>query len=305
MSSSPDLPEGFAEREVQPEEAALVAELVNAHEEAFETGERVSEDDVRAQWRDLGDRGRASLVLDGECLPAAYYEVWPEIAERVHLDGYAHPGFRGRGLGAFVVRAGTEAARPLGDYAVAGTLATDREAHELFAREGWRPLRTFFRMVKDVEAEEAPQPPPALVLRSFEPADAHRFHAAREEAFADHWDHTAESFEEFRRKHLEADDFDATLWWLVLDGEEVAATAECGRRFGMGWVGMLGVRRPWRRRGLGELLLRTAFAELARRGERRVGLGVDAESPTGATRLYERAGMSVAFQIDVFRKDLR
>ena len=73
----------------------------------------------------------------------------------------------------------------------------------------------------------------------------------------------------------------------------------------MGWVGMLGVRRPWRRRGLGELLLRTAFAEFARHGETRVGLGVDAESETGATRLYESAGMTLAFRINVFRKDLR
>jgi mycothiol synthase len=92
---------------------------------------------------------------------------------------------------------------------------------------------------------------------------------------------------------------------LVHDGDEIAATVECARRFEMGWVGMLGVRPGWRRRGLGELLLRTAFAQFARRGETRVGLGVDAQNETGATRLYERAGMSVAFQITVFRKDLR
>ena len=45
--------------------------------------------------------------------------------------------------------------------------------------------------------------------------------------------------------------------------------------------------------GVGEALLRRAFYDLHARGLRRVGLGVDAESPTGATRLYERAGMTV------------
>ena len=76
------------------------------------------------------------------------------------------------------------------------------------------------------------------------------------------------------------------------------------KRFDMGWVNALGVRTSRRRRGLGELLLRTAFAEFARRGETRVGLGVDTENETGATRLYERVGMRVAFRTNVFRKDL-
>ncbi len=73
------------------------------------------------------------------------------------------------------------------------------------------------------------------------------------------------------------------LWWLVLDGDEVAAAIRCTRRrFEMGWINMLGVRPPWRRRGL----------------------GVDAQSETGATRLYERVGMHVAFQANVFKKEL-
>jgi GNAT superfamily N-acetyltransferase len=60
---------------------------------------------------------------------------------------------------------------------------------------------------------------------------------------------------------------------------------------GLGWVGTLGVCRPWRKRGLGLALLRHSFSELYRHGQRRIGLGVDAESLTGATRLYLKAGM--------------
>ena len=63
---------------------------------------------------------------------------------------------------------------------------------------------------------------------------------------------------------------------------------------GLGWVRVLGVLRSHRRRGIGEALLRHAFAEFKRRGFERVGLGVDASSPTGAVALYERAGMHVA-----------
>jgi ribosomal protein S18 acetylase RimI-like enzyme len=51
-------------------------------------------------------------------------------------------------------------------------------------------------------------------------------------------------------------------------------------------------------------LLLNAFRQFHERGERRVGLGVDAESPTGATRLYERAGMAVVEQLTIYRKEL-
>jgi ribosomal protein S18 acetylase RimI-like enzyme len=72
----------------------------------------------------------------------------------------------------------------------------------------------------------------------------------------------------------------------------------------MGWVDVLGTRRPYRRRGLAEALLRHVFRELYVRGARQVGLGVDAENPTGATRLYERVGMRVASASDVYAKTL-
>ena len=54
----------------------------------------------------------------------------------------------------------------------------------------------------------------------------------------------------------------------------------------------LAVRPSWRGRGLGEALLRAAFAEFRRRGVATVGLKVDADNPTGAVRLYERVGMT-------------
>ena len=72
-----------------------------------------------------------------------------------------------------------------------------------------------------------------------------------------------------------------------------------------GWIGTLGVRPAWRRRGIAEALLATAFAEFHRRCERRAALGVDAQSPTGATRLYEKAGMRVFWEAVVYEKEIR
>ena len=105
-------------------------------------------------------------------------------------------------------------------------------------------------------------------------------------------------FEEWRELRLVKDpDFDPTLWFVVRDGDEIAAVMRNEPdRSGAGFVGAIGVRKPWRKRGIALALLYHAFGEFYRRGKRRVALGVDAENPTGATRLYERAGMQVAFE---------
>jgi mycothiol synthase len=298
------LPDGY--RLAPTGDAEAVAALMNACDPEDVTGERVTADDVRSSWGELGQDGSATFVLAADGTPAGYFEVFGR-PERVLLDGYVHPDFQGRGLGRAIVRLGEERARAIGSPVNSGTLAVDAAARELFESEGWQLARAFFRMTIGLQGDERPpEPPSGLALRTYEPVDAERFHAALEDAFSDHWDFHPQPLEEFRRKAIEAEDFDPSLWWLVLDGEEVAAAMCCTpKRFEMGWINALGVRRDRRRRGLGELLLRTAFAEFARRGETRVGLGVDAENETGATRLYERVGMRVAFRVNVFRRDLR
>ena len=85
----------------------------------------------------------------------------------------------------------------------------------------------------------------------------------------------------------------------------VAADVLERARQGLGWVGTLGVRPPWRKHGLGMALLKHSFAELYQRGYSTIGLTVDASNPTGATRLYERAGMHIASQFIVYEKEYR
>jgi len=129
--------------------------------------------------------------------------------------------------------------------------------------------------------------------------------AAIEEAFASEYGHVPESFESWRKRRLEAPFTDTALWLTVWDGDEIAATLMCDpQRFEVGWIASVSVREPWRRRGLGLAMLRHAFGEFWRRGQRRVGLGVDAQNPTGAVSLYERAGMRVLFDAVVYEKRL-
>ena len=105
----------------------------------------------------------------------------------------------------------------------------------------------------------------------------------------------------------EAPRFDPALITVAWAGDEVVGLAlGFPKTMGdWGWIRNLGVRAAWRRRGLGLALLHESFRRFHETGETTVALGVDSENPTGATRLYERAGMRVLWQADVWQKELR
>ncbi len=128
---------------------------------------------------------------------------------------------------------------------------------------------------------------------------------AEDEAFRDHWRHVPSNFNDWKLRKLEREEFDSTLWYIAWDGDQIAGYAQTRYRNGIGWIGNLGVRRPWRKRGLGEALLLYAFNEFYRRGMFKIGLGVDASNPTGATRLYQKVGMQVDMEDVVYEKELR
>jgi mycothiol synthase len=92
---------------------------------------------------------------------------------------------------------------------------------------------------------------------------------------------------------------------IAWDGDQIAGFSQNRFRMGIGWIGTLGVRRPWRKRGLGEALLLHSFGEFYKRGTSTIGLGVDAQNPTGATRLYQKVGMYAASEFVTYEKELR
>ena len=304
MSSSP--PEGLSVRRATVDDAPAINELITAADMAVQGWTESSEPELLGWWR-MMDLEQNSWALHDDTEVRAYAVLFVH-GDTAELDGFVHPDHQGRGLGAWLVARAEERARELGKSKLHGySLAGDARAHALFEQFGMRELRRFYRMVIDLEE---PPPPPewpdGLRVETFEPDDAQAFHTAMGEAFADEWGFVTMPFEEWREMRLVKDpDFDPTLWFLVRDGDEIAAVMRNEPdRSGAGFVGALGVRKPWRKRGLALALLHHAFAEFYRRGKRRVALGVDSENPTGATRLYERAGMHVAFEVVTYGKEL-
>ena len=185
----------------------------------------------------------------------------------------------------------------------------DEATASLLAERGYEVTRHSFRMEADLRPEpEPPVWPDGIAVRTFRPgSDDEAVYEAQEETFADQYEAHPQTYEDWRHWSFR-EPFDADLWFLAEDGGELAgillARGERGGDDTLGWISVLGVRRPWRRRGLGRALLLHAFGELRRRGKPRAGLGVDGESPTGAVRLYERAGMRVVRRNDHWEKDL-
>ena len=138
------------------------------------------------------------------------------------------------------------------------------------------------------------------------PRDAQVAHETHQETFQDMWGHAPSSFEDWQHWLL-GDDHDWSLFFVAeADGEPVgvALCRPSPTEPEIGAIRVVGVRRPWRRKGVARALMLHAFAEFRRRGMRGASLGVDAESLTGAQRLYASVGMHVDRESDIFERAL-
>lgn len=283
-------------REVEPGDAAAVADLLNAYSQRLYGEGEVSPAEVEHWWRD------------------------PDVEAWVDDDAYADLGRRADGTRLWVDLRGRPSRALLGvverraaELAAPGALvravvaSADEEMRRLFDAAGYRHVRSSFTMRIELDHEpEQPVWPDAIEARPGTAQDARAAYDAYVDAFAEQWDFQAESFDEWRRWSVDGPGCDPALWVLAHDGGELA-----GISLGMphrtgepdeGWISILGVRKRWRGRGLGLALLRASFAELFRSGRRIVELGVDSDNPTGAVRLYERAGMHVSRRSDTLEK---
>jgi ribosomal protein S18 acetylase RimI-like enzyme len=292
-------------RPLRLEDAASAAQLVRDYEEqVFGRPSRVEENDLVSWWQRLElERDTWAYERGGELVAFGGYELHGPVGL---VLGVVRPAAQGRGLGSEIASLAERRLAQKGAARLhAPVYAADEAGARLFGGRGYREARRFWDMA--IELEEAPLVPalaPPLVLEPYREEDAHAFYDAMVESFADHWDWHAGPFEEWLelRRGQHADEH-GPLWFVVRDGDELAAVVRNeANRNGGGFVGLLGVRRAWRGRGLGKALLYRTFAEFWRRGVTRVTLGVDAESPTGATKLYESVGMRVELESVVFEK---
>ncbi len=314
-----NLPPGYQLRPAAWSDLEAITVLIYAVCEADgDTSVALSKDDLRLEWQapgfELETDAWVVCAQDGQVIG---YEEFFDKYEHSNLqgDGYVHPQFRDLGVGSALLKVLDEraqqevplAAPDLRVYVRNGLDTHDRSGREMHEAAGFSAIRFSWRMEIQLSEPTAPAVwPIGVELRPFvRERQARQVFNAIEEAFADHWGHTPMEYETWELLKLKRETFDPSLWHIAWDGDQIAGVSACRLRNEIGWVGTLGVRRPWRKQGLGMALLLHSFGEFQRRGENVIGLGVDASNPSGATRLYERAGMRVASEFVIYEKEYR
>ncbi len=273
--------------------------------------------DLRDEWDGLDLERDAWLVeLDGRIAGVAH--LLDRKGGRFIGDGYVHPAAHRAEAWETVCStssrpacssSGRNGPRTAESSSKPRTSSATTRAPALFRGRGFERARSFFRMVADVSGEQPPPEwPDGIELRPLD-VDLHgaALYDAELEAFANEWEYVPLAYDEWRDRVFGRSGFDPSLVPVAWDGEGVVAFSRnyAKRNGDWGFIGTLGVRPGWRRRGLGLSLLHESFRRFRETGETTVALGVDVENPTGATRLYERAGMRVLWQADVWQKELR
>lgn len=284
---------------------------MNALSRALYGEDEISDEEMRT-WFEVPDMDMLVAVDDGRVV--GYADMIDNALEhkRFAIDLRVSPGDRAEAVGMSLLDAMEARARELavGEASVrTGVFSPDETGHRIAQQRGYEVYRHSFRMGIDFDGL-LPQPewPAGISVRTFVPGeDEERVYAAHQESFEDHFEHASWPYENWRRWAF-SESFDPALWWIAEDRGEIAGVClgrgEAGASGELGWVNVLGVRRPWRRRGVGRALLLNAFAEFRSRGKRGAGLGVDGLNTTGAVALYERAGMHVARRYDQYKKPL-
>jgi GNAT superfamily N-acetyltransferase len=181
--------------------------------------------------------------------------------------------------------------------------ADDKDAAAMLRAGGLEPIRHFWHMQIDLTEAFVPVASVQAQIGGVVPPEGLKVvYEVINEALADNWDFEPMTFERWIEEESAAPAYDPGLWLLArVDGEPAGAlTASIGED--RGWVDFLGVRAPYRGRGIAVELLHTAFAGFVQRGVPRALVSVDANNATGATAVYQRAGMRPVKAWDVWER---
>jgi mycothiol synthase len=305
------LSDGLLARPLQPGDAARWAALLQAVEEVDERSEHYDADDCAEELAhpELDLERETLLVLDADGRAVAYQLTHlrsdPPLGPRVGCSAAVHPAHRRRGIGTMLMAAACRRADELGAAVVTRLAESGTDAIALAERAGMRPVRWWSELVRDLAApvRQVPPPPGITLAPLGPPYDAARWdeplRLAHNSAFADHWGSVAVSPAAWAHQRTGSRAFRPGCSAVALTGdgfvagylmgyEYAADTARTGVRDL--YVGTVGTLAPHRGRGIAGALLAHVLQAAVDQGYGTSSLTVDAENPTGALGVYDRAG---------------
>lgn len=290
-------------RPLRDDDAEPAAETHRVFQEALGYRPTATPAELREWWRrtDL-DRSSWAFEDEGRLVGLAWLALDGDTA---NAAGFVAPSAHGRGVGAVLCDLVETRSRELGAAAIhQHAYEADEPAAALFTGCGYAAARRFYDLEVDL-GEPPPEPvwPDGVAPSPLGRENARAFYDTTVDAFREDWGFVAPPFEEWVR--LRVEEADTACSFLACAGDDVVGAVRGDR--GMreeGYIGTLGVRAGWRGRGVGRALLLLALHAFRDLGDGRVGLGVDAENPTGALHLYESVGFTVTMAGVVYAKQL-
>ncbi len=310
----------------RPDDIGAAVTLANLAAEADHVEERETPEEW-ANWlehdaRRDPDRDLLLAEVDGALVGFTIggWELDNDGGHNYGVWGAVHPAWRRRGLGGALLR-WTEARQ----RQVAGphppdvdkrleswSFTQEASRNALLDANGYAPIRYWFQMDRPT-LDDLPEAifPDGVEVRPVRDEDLRQIFEVEVEAFSDHFGGIDDTPEAFTRM-VNDPRRNAALWVVAWHGDKIvgqslnrinrAENEALGLR--RGWVNAVGVRRAWRRKGIGRALVAQSLRVLRDGGAASARLGVDAENPHGALGLYETLGFSVVQQGRIYRKPL-
>jgi ribosomal protein S18 acetylase RimI-like enzyme len=308
----------LTDRAYQPEDAPALAAFLNLLDEHAGGPGGLSDDELRTlmsiQTQDVAADTTLMFDPDGALVAATALITPPAGGFRIDLVGGVLPDWRGRGLGRRLLRDQLTRAdhvrrrrAPEATWQAHATVPVpDTDSARLFLHFGLSPIRYWAEMMADTADAPELALPDGLVAAEYAASDDEAVHAAHMDAFTDHWGYQRREFDDWVILTVRSSGFLPGLSLVARDGDEVAGYVLCYSDLDPSrvYIGHVGTRKPWRRRGLAGALLAQVLRTAHRQGYRSAALGVDTQSPTGAVGVYERVGFTVAHQAVTYSLDL-
>ncbi|MEX0428945.1 GNAT family N-acetyltransferase [Nocardioides sp. DS6] len=342
LQTPANLPDGWTARGPELDDLPRLVALRSADKNPFTGSSGVAEETVESEIAGLKSwTRRQQVAVDPDGVVRAWATVHDRAAGRtmVHLyvDRGDYPGVdRAADVAASLYAWMEERARAIarmrgltGTQLDASPYAEDTVQRGWLEAAGYTKVRTWLQMTRPVDPDEAetlPAPRPGVTVRRVGThdnglpvaADLRTVHQMLEESFADHFNSYRESFPEFVQRLREDPGHRWDHWWLAFvddperpDGPPLPAGALVASLLQPGpngkegsYVEYIGVNRRARGRGVAKALLFAVIGDVAERGGDRVGLEVDADSPTGADGLYTSLGWTTDYVTESWHKDI-
>lgn len=317
----------YRDRTYNDSDVQAVCDLLNACDAVDKMDDNYSVDNLNTEFNDPElDKARdLRLWEDEHGNLVGFGQGWLRKSDEGALDNNfyfkVHPEHRNVGLEDAIVQWGIERTREaatekdLPGRFRSGTRDYDTYGREVLERHGLQVVRYFFTMIRDLSQPIAePQLPDGFALdhSSNDPEAVAKWIETFNLSFIDHWNHhpaTVESHAHWLESPhysperdliaVAPDGMVAAFCFCWIDNDDNARNNRLE-----GWIDMLGTRRGYRKIGLGRAMLLAGLHRLQGDGMTHAKLGVDADNPTGALKLYEDTGFTKLHTYVSYRIDL-